>query len=99
MTTTTTTEIVKCYTNSILFDAQNNGNCISELLDFTFFWGEGECPQTPPPQGKGAYGPFSGHNRLLNLQQLLITVVETPQGAARVVYTAVENMAPEQKQA
>lgn len=51
-------------------------------------------PPDPPPQGKGAYGPFSGHNCLLNLQWLLITnVIETPQGAARVVYTAVENMA------
>lgn len=63
-----------------------------------FSGGRGNAPR-PPPQGKGAYGPFSGHDRLLNLQWLLITVVETPQGAARVVYSAVENMAPEQKQA
>ena len=32
-----------------------------------------------PPRGKGPYGPFSGHSRLLNLQWPLITnVIETP---------------------
>ena len=40
----TTTEIFKCYKNSTLFDAQNAGNSISELLDFKFFWGT--CPQS-----------------------------------------------------
>ena len=44
-TTTTTTEIFKCYKNSTLFDAQNAGNCISELLDFKFFWGGGHTPR------------------------------------------------------
>ena len=29
----------------MVFNAQNAGNHISELLDFTFFWGA--CPQTP----------------------------------------------------
>ena len=37
-TTTTTTEIFKCYKNRMLFGAQNAGNCISELLDFNLFW-------------------------------------------------------------
>ena len=41
---TTETFTGKCYKNSTLFDAQNTGNCISELLDFKFFWGGG-----PPP--------------------------------------------------
>jgi len=32
-----------------------------------------------PPRGKGPYGPFSGHSRLLHLQWSLITnVIETP---------------------
>ena len=45
----TTTEIFKCYKNSAVFNAQNAGNRISELLDFKFFWGVGggACPQTP----------------------------------------------------
>ena len=59
-----------------LFDAQNAGNHISELLDFKFFWGS---MPPDPPRGKGPFGPFSGHNRLLHLQWLLITkVIETP---------------------
>ena len=33
-------EISKCYKNSMLFDAQNARNRISELLDFKVFWGE-----------------------------------------------------------
>ena len=41
----TTTEIFKCYKNSTVFNAQNAGNRIFELLDFKFFWGA--CPQTP----------------------------------------------------
>ena len=50
--------------NNTLFDAQNAGNRISKLLDFKLFWGS----MTPdPPRGKGPYGPFSGHSRLLNL--------------------------------
>ena len=31
--------------NSTVFNAQNAGNRISELLGFNFFWGA--CPQTP----------------------------------------------------
>ena len=34
-----TTEIFKCYKNCTFFDAQNDGNHISELLGFKFFWG------------------------------------------------------------
>ena len=69
--------------NSTLFDAQNTaGNCIFQPLDFKFLWGVGEVKvmsPDPPPQGKGPYGPFSGHSRLLHLQQPLITnVIETP---------------------
>ena len=74
-TLTTTTEIFKCYKNSMLFDAQNTGNHISELLhvDFKFFWGT--CPQ----RGKASCGPFSSHSHLLHQRWLLITqVVETP---------------------
>ena len=77
-TRTTTTEIFKRYKNSTLSDAQNAGNCISELLDFKFLWG-GVPPAPPPPRGKGPCGPFSGHSRLLHLQWLLIAkVIETP---------------------
>ena len=74
----TTFEIFKCYKkNSKLFDAQNAGNRISELVDFKFFWGS-----MPPdtPRGKGPYGPFSGHSHPLHLQRLLRTkVIETPE--------------------
>ena len=47
-TTRTTTEFLNA-TNSTLFDAQNAGNCILELLDFKFFLGGGggACLQTP----------------------------------------------------
>ena len=47
--TTTTTGIFTCYKNSTPFYmyAQNTGNCISELLDFKFFWGEGHAPRPP----------------------------------------------------
>ena len=63
-----------------LFDAQNAGNRISELLDFKFFWGS---MPADAPRGKGPYGPFSDHSRLLNLQWPLITnVIETPGGDA-----------------
>ena len=42
---------------------------------FQFFLGE-HAPR--PPMGKGPYGPFSGHSRLLHLQWPLITyVIET----------------------
>ena len=62
-----TTEILKCYKISMLFDAQNAGNSISELLDFKFFW-DGGMPPDPP----------SGHSHLLHLQWPLITnVIET----------------------
>ena len=65
--TTTTTETFKCFKNCMLFDAQNAGNRISELLDFKFFWGT--CPQNPlgerglaAPLGvTAAYYTFSGH--------------------------------------
>ena len=66
--------------NNPLFDAQNAGNRISELLDFKFFWGS---MPADAPRGKGPYGPFSDHSRLLNLQWPLITnVIETPGGDA-----------------
>ena len=72
----TTTELFKCYKNSTVFNAQNAGNCISELLGFKFFW-RGMPPD--PPRGKGPCGPFSGYNHLLYLQGPLITkVIETP---------------------
>ena len=57
-TTTMTTEISKCYRHSTLFDTQNAGNRIFELLDFKFFLGQ--MAQTSLG-GKGRYGPFSGH--------------------------------------
>ena len=61
----------------MLFDAQNAGNYISELLDFTYFW-KGHAPR-PPPRGKGPCGPFIFHSRLLHPQLPLITkVIETP---------------------
>ena len=67
---------IKICINNMLFDAQNAGNHISELLDFKFFRG-GMPPD--PPKGKGPYGPFSGLSRLLNLQWPLTTnVIETP---------------------
>ena len=76
-TTTTTSEIFKCYKNSTVFDAQNTGNRISELLDFKFFWGS---MHPDPPRGKGPCSPFSAHSRLLlHLQWPLITkVIEIP---------------------
>ena len=43
---TTTTEIFKCHKNSMLLDAQNTGNRISELLDFNCFLGE-HAPRPP----------------------------------------------------
>ena len=64
---TMTTEIFKFYKNSRVFYAQN-AERISELIDFKFFWGG-------PPRGKGPYGPFSGHSRLLHLQWPLVTKV------------------------
>ena len=48
----TTTEILKCYQNSTVFDAQNAGNCISELLDFKFFLGG-----MPPDRQGGLAAP------------------------------------------
>ena len=60
----------------MLFNAQNAGNRIFELLAFNFFWG-GMPPD--PPKEKGPYNPLSGHSHLLHLQWLLITkVIETP---------------------
>ena len=50
----TTTEIFKCYKNSMLFDAQNTENYISELLDFKFFWGM----PPDPPRGNASCGPL-----------------------------------------
>ena len=60
---TTTTETFKCYKNSTLFDAQNAGNHISELLDFNFFFfffflGGGGGMPPDPPKGKGALQPL-----------------------------------------
>ena len=62
-----TTENFECYKNSALFDDQNAGNHISELLNFKFFWGA--CPQTPlgerslaaPLVVTTAYYTLSGH--------------------------------------
>ena len=55
----TTTETFKCYKNSTVFDAQNNGNHISELLDFKFFLGGGGGSMPPdPPKRKGALQPL-----------------------------------------
>jgi len=69
---------IKVPINSMLFDAQNAGNRISELLDFNFFRGGGAMPPDPP-RGNGPCGPFSGYNHLLHLQWLFITnVIETP---------------------
>jgi len=63
--------------SSTLFDAQNAGNRISELLDFKFSWGGGMPPD--PPRGKGPYGPFKSHSRLIALQWPLIpNVIENP---------------------
>ena len=78
-TTTTTTETFKCYKSSTLFDAQNAGNRISELLvRFQIFLGGGGVGACP--RGKGPCSPFSGHSRLLHLQWPLITkVTETPE--------------------
>ena len=62
-----TTKICKFYKNSMLFDAQNPGNRISQLLDFQFFWGA--CPQIPLGERgltaslvvTATYYTFSGH--------------------------------------
>ena len=69
-TTTTATDIFKCYENDTLFDTQNAGDRISKLLDFTSFWGVGvggggHAPR--PSREKESYGPFSGHSHLLLL--------------------------------
>ena len=73
---------IKMRINNTLFDAQNAGNRISELLDFKFFWGS--MPPNPTTE-KGPYGPLSGHSRLLNLQWPLITnVIETPETTLRI---------------
>ena len=53
----------------MLFDAQNAGNRISELLDFKF--SGGHAPD--PPEGRGPYYPFTGHSHLLHLQWPLLT--------------------------
>ena len=54
-----TTEIFKCYKNCTFFDAQNDGNHISELLGFKFFWG-GMPPDPLEERGLAAYYTFSG---------------------------------------
>ena len=51
--TTRTTEIFKFYKNSTVFNAQNAGNCISELLDFKFFLGD-----MPPDRQGGLAAPL-----------------------------------------
>ena len=73
---------IKIPINSMLFDTQNAGNRISELLDkisnFFFFFGGGACRQTPLGE-RGLAAPVSGHSRLLHLQWPIITnVIETP---------------------
>ena len=91
-TTPTNTEIFKCYKNSMLFDAQNAWNRISELLDFKVFWGN---MPPDPPRGKGPYGPFSGHSRLLHLQRSLITkVIETPEKVTINSLTRTQSSGP-----
>ena len=67
----------QCYKNNTVFDAQNVGNRISELLDFKFFWGGGSTPPKPPRK-KRPCGPFSSHSCLLHLQWLLVTKVLKP---------------------
>ena len=58
-TTMTANEIFKCYKSSTLFDAQNTGNHISELLDFQIFPGEGGGGHVPrSPQGKWTLRPL-----------------------------------------
>ena len=70
-----TNEVFTCNKNSTLFDAQNAGNRISELLDFKFFWGS---MPPEPPKGKAPCSLFSSHSRLLHLQYPLATkVIET----------------------
>ena len=60
---------LKCHINSVLFDAQNAENRISELLNFKFLWGS----MPPDPlRGKEQCGPLSGHSRPLHLQFLHI---------------------------
>ena len=68
---------------STVFNAQNAGNRISELLDFKLFW-EGHVPRTP--YEKGALQPFSGHSRLLHLQWPLITKVIEPLSISLTAY-------------
>ena len=72
----TTTEIFKCCKNSTIFDAQN-GNGISKLLDFKFFWGS-IPPDSPmeiatPLVVTAAYYTFSGR---LWLKQMLYSEYE-----------------------
>jgi len=67
--------------NSTLFNAQNAGNSISELLDFIFFWW-GMPPH--PPGEKGPYSPFSGHSCLLHLHWPLVLSSSVSSGASSV---------------
>ena len=48
----TTTEIFKCYKDSTIFDTQNDGNHISELLGFP--------PDPLEERGLASYYTFSG---------------------------------------
>ena len=58
-----------------LFDAQNAGNWISELLNFKLF---GDNMPPDPPCGKGPYAPVCCHTRLFYLQQPLVKkIIET----------------------
>ena len=81
--------------NSTLFDAQNAGNRIFELLYFKFFSGKGEggTVRSLSPRGKGPYGHFSGYSRLLHLQWPLITnVIETPDNGTPLYYFQPQGM-------
>ena len=58
-----------------LFDAQNAGNWISEVLNFKLFGGN---MPPDPPCGKGPYIPACCHTRLFYLQQPLVKkIIET----------------------
>ena len=68
--------LIKIIINNTLFDAQNAGSCISELLIFEFFRGS-----VPPDLscGKGCFSPLWFHSHPFYLQQsLLRKPIETP---------------------
>ena len=55
-------EIFKCYINSTVFNAQYAGNRISELLDFTLFWGEGHALRPPYTLGERVWAAVTAKN-------------------------------------